>query len=446
MAGAFDSRSAAAYSALFDTLFPICRSITGPGLHKSLEIFQRVMPLEIESVPSGTAVFDWEVPPEWRIRGARLTGPDGRTIVDFADSNLHVVSYSEPFSGRVSLDALQPHLHSIPEQPDLVPYVTAYYDRGWGFCLPHRRRESLPPGDYTVEIDSEFAAGGVPYGWCDVSGDSDRLVQLSSYLCHPSLANNELSGPLVLLGLYHRLRGWERRRHTYRFLLNPETIGSLCYLHNHHRDLAERLAGGLVLTCLGGPNATLSIKLARREDARVNRLAAHFAKHAADRWRVRPFDPTGGSDERQFCAPGFDLPIGQAARTIYGDYPQYHTSGDDKAFMDLAQIVDAVDRLEAFLLAFDESGIWVNQAPYGEPQLGKRGLYPSVNSPETWGFSDDSTMDHREILNSVLTILSYADGARDLIDIAERRGVPVQDLIPIVRRLDSAGLLARQAG
>ena len=446
MSSGFDSRAAAGYSALFDALFPICRSIAGPGLVESLEIFRRHMPLEIEWVATGTQVFDWQVPPEWRIRSARLTGPDGGTIVDFADSNLHVVSYSEPVRAVLPLEELQAHLHSLPEQPDLVPYVTSYYRRNWGFCLPHRQRAALPPGEYSVEIDSEFVDGGVPFAWCDMPGDSDRLVQLSSYLCHPSLANNELSGPLVLLGLYHRIAGWERRRHSYRFLLNPETIGSLCYLHRHHEDLAERLVGGLVLTCLGGPNPTLSIKRSRREDTRIDRLAEHLARHDPERWRVRPFDPTGGSDERQFCAPGFDLPIAQAARTIYAEYPEYHTSGDDKAFMDLARIVDAVDRLEAFLAAFDAAGTYVNQTPYGEPQLGRRGLYPSVNSPQNWGLSDDSTMDHREILNSVLTLLSYADGSRDLIAIAERRGTAVQDLIPIAARLEAAGLLDFRVG
>ena len=446
MASGFDSRSQADYSALFDELFPLCRSITGPGLMDSLELFQRHMPLEVESVASGTRVFDWEAPPEWRIRAARLTGPDGETVVDFADSTLHVVSYSEPVRATLPLEELQPHLHSLPGQPDLVPYVTSYYRRDWGFCLPHRRRAALAPGDYTVEIDSEFADGGVPFAWCDLPGDSDRLVQLSSYLCHPGLANNELSGPLVLLGLYGRIAGWERRRHSYRFLLNPETIGSLCYLHRHHEDLAERLVAGLVLTCLGGPKTPLSIKRSRREDSRIDRLADHFARHDPERWRVRPFDPTGGSDERQFCAPGFDLAVAQAARTIYAEYAEYHTSGDDKAFMDVAQIVESVDRLEAFLRAFDEAGLFVNQAPYGEPQLGRRGLYPSVNSPLTWGLSDDTTMDQREILNSVLTLLSYADGSRDLVAIADKRGVPVADLIPIARRLESAGLLAVRAG
>ncbi len=446
MSSGFDSRSQADYSALFDALFPLCRSITGPGLLDSLELFQRYMPLEVESVATGTRVFDWEAPPEWRIRSARLTGPDGRTIVDFADSNLHVVSYSEPVRATLPLEELQPHLHSLPDQPELVPYVTSYYRRNWGFCLPHRVRAALPPGEYDVEIDSDFVDGGVPFAWCDLPGDSRRLVQLSSYLCHPSLANNELSGPLVLLGLYHRIAGWDRRRHSYRFLLNPETIGSLCYLHRHHEDLTGRLVGGLVLTCLGGPNTTLSIKRSRQEDTRIDRLADHLARHDPERWRVRSFDPTGGSDERQFCAPGFNLPIAQAARTIYAEYDAYHTSGDDKAFMDIARIVDSVDRLEGFLRAFDAGGTYLNEAPYGEPQLGRRGLYPSVNSPRTWGLSDDDTQDEREILNSVLTILSYADGTNDLVAIAERRGVPVTDLIPIARRLEEAGLLAFRAG
>jgi Uncharacterized protein conserved in bacteria with an aminopeptidase-like domain len=216
--------------ALFDELFPICRSITGPGLRRSLAIFGRYMPLKIEGVPSGSQVFDWTVPPEWRIRSARLTGPDGHAVADLAESNLSVINYSEPVDAWLSLGELREHLHTLPSLPAAIPYVTSYYKRRWGFCLPHARLQGLPEGTYHARIDSEFVQGAVDFGQCVLPGESDAEIVLSSYLCHPSLANNELSGPLALLAVYDRLSRWPRRRFTYRFILNPETIGSLCYL------------------------------------------------------------------------------------------------------------------------------------------------------------------------------------------------------------------------
>lgn len=423
---------------LFDELFPLTRSITGAGLRHSLDIFARHMPLQITTVPTGTQVFDWEVPPEWVLRQARLTAPDGTVVADAAVSNLHVVNYSAPVDADLSLDEVQGHLHSLPDLPEAIPYVTSYYKPNWGFCLADRVRLSLPAGTYHAHIDSEFVPGGVPFAECLLPGESPAEIQLSSYLCHPSLANNELSGPLVLLGLYHRLKAWPRRRYSYRFVLNPETIGSLCYLFHRADHLRQHMVAGMVLTCMGGGH-TLTYKASRRGDSLFDRVAAATA--AQGKMRLRPFDPTGGSDERQYCSPGFNFPVGQMGRTLYGDYAGYHNSLDDKAFMGIDSLVRGVDELEAFLHTAEIAGCFRNLQPYGEPQLGRRGLYPNMNSEETRQSSSDEVVDARTALNRILTILNYSDGRHPMIDIAERLGCPLAALDGVVGRLEKAGLL-----
>lgn len=437
----FDSRDPSHYSDLYDELFPICRSITGPGIRTSMEILQRHIPLEFDGVASGTEVFDWTVPKEWSVEEARLTGPDGETVVDFRNSNLHVVNFSVPVDRELELEDLQPHLHSIETNPDVIPYVTSYYDENWGFCLTHRQREALKPGRYHARIVSKHTPGKLMFGHCALPGRSDRLVLLTSYLCHPSLANNELSGPLVLLGLYHRIKAWPSRRLSYRFVLTPETIGSLCYLYKFGESLKQQVDAGLVLTCLGGPSGSLSYKTSRRENSSFDRLVRHFQRYEPDAWHVRPFTPTSGSDERQYCSPGFNLPVGQMARTVYGDYSHYHTSGDDKEFMTIQAIVDSVDRLERMLKVHEAAGRFINLKPYGEPQLGRRGLYPNLNSPNTWAKSDDETVDGRTVLGRIQTILCYSDGDTDMLDIADRAGCKLDDLVPLITRLESEGLI-----
>lgn len=430
---------------LFDELFPICRSITGPGLRRSLELFRQYMPLDVETVASGTKIFDWEVPPEWRIRSARLTGPDGGTIVDLAESSLHVVNYSAPVDLKLTLDELQPHLHSLPDLPDATPYVTSYYKRTWGFCLSERVRRSLERGTYHAYIDSEFVGanrgGCLEYGHCSLPGRYARTVVLTSYLCHPSLANNELSGPLVLLGLYDRIRRWPDRRFTYRFVLNPETIGSLCYLHRYGELLRSTVEAGLVLTCLGGPEPRLSYKTTRRESALLDRLVAALNFQENLGFRIRPFTPAHGSDERQYCSPGFDLPFGQLSRTVYGEYPGYHNSRDDKAFMDVEQLVRAVDVIEHLLQRLEVAARFRNLLPFGEPQLGRRELYPSTNSANTRAHSNDALADSRTQLDRILYVLNYSDGSNDMLDIAQRADCTLADLAPAVRRLEEAGLI-----
>jgi aminopeptidase-like protein len=428
---------------LFDELWPITRSITGPGLRKSLSIFERHIPLDVVGVPSGTDVFDWEVPEEWRIYEARLTGPEGDVYADIDKNNLHVLNYSKPTDTRLPLDELKPHLYTEPDVPDAIPYVTSYYERRWGFCLPHKVYENLPEGEYHAYIDTEFVDGELNYGHAVLPGESDQEFLLSSYLCHPSLANNELSGPLVLTALYRRLLEWDKRRYTYRFVLCPETIGSIAYLHEHGDHLKDSLVGGLVLTCLGGPKDRLSYKTSRQEDALIDKTVRNLKNQAGTEFEIRPFTPTGGSDERQYCSPGFDLPVGQIARTVYGEYEGYHNSKDDKEFMRIESLVESVDMIEDLLRAFEYAGYYENQEPYGEPMLGKRDLYPNVNSPRRWD-DTDLVVDEQEFLNRILTVLSYSDGNNPMVDIAEDYGCPVGEMIPVVKTLEEHDLLRRR--
>lgn len=433
-------------SDLFDRLFPICRSITGPGLRESLAVFAEEMPLEIHGIASGETVLDWIVPREWAVQSARLTGPDGTVVCDFADNNLHLLNYAIPFQGTLSLADLQPHLHSLPNLPDLIPYVTSYYNDRWGFCLPHRQRVALPEGDYTVDIQTTLTSGEVNFATCHLPGESEETVLITSYLCHPSMANNELSGPLGLLAIYRHLRDLPQRQKSYTFLLCPETLGSIAYLSKFGDVLKDKIVGGMVLTCLGGPNTDLSFKLSRQDwvdqPSAMDHLARHMQDYAPDRFVLRPFTPTSGSDERQLCSPGFNLPVIQAARTVYGQFVEYHTSGDDKQFMRIEQVEQAAAELAAVIEVFDYAGrALINTAPYSEPQLGRRGLYPTLNSPMNRGASHDGAIDHRQTLNRLLQILSLSDGQRDLIAVAEKIGCSADVLLPIIRELTEQGLL-----
>ena len=429
----------------FDDLFPLMRSITGPGIEASLDYLGQFMPLQHYKIPTGTTVFDWTVPTEWHFRRARLWGPDGTLLCDSEDHTLHVVNYSEPMSGTFSLEELEPHLHSLPNLPDAIPYVTSYYSRAWGFCLSHNVRRQLPAGNYRVEIDAEFREGGVPFGTCVIEGDSEREIMLTSYLCHPSLANNELSGPLALLALYRRLKAWPKRRYSYRFVLNPETIGSLCFLSRFGDHLKDKLEAGLILTCVGGDVDSLRYKASRRGLTRLDRLMERFAvgsENVGLPIRTEAFSATSGSDERQYCSPGFNLPVGQIARAAYDSgYAGYHNSLDTKEFMGVDRLVETVDTLERVLKLMDINGRPVNQSPFGEPQLGKRGLYPNMNSAATRELSDDVTEDGRTRLNRILTVLNMADGHTDTAQMADACGCSLAALAPTIELLEAQGLL-----
>lgn len=422
---------AAEIASYFDRLWPILRSITGEGVRRSLAILSELVPLTTIEVPSGSQVFDWTVPPEWVVREAYLVAPDGRRILDVERHNLHLLNYSAPFRGTVSRSELDEHLYSLPEQPDAIPYVTSYYARRWGFCLTHRMREDLPEGDYRVVIDTEFVDGSLTIGEAVLPGRSEREVLISTYTCHPSLANNELSGPLVSAFLYRRLARLETRRLTYRFVFLPETIGSISYLSLRGEHLRAHLDAGYVVTCAGDPGP-FTYKRSRRGSSVADRAALHALEHAPeDDSRILDFFPSG-SDERQYCSPGFDLPVGSLMRTMYGTYPEYHTSLDDRTFVSFEAMRRTVDLYVEIAAALEANERFVNLHPYGEPQLGKRGLYPSLGTKE----GSDRVM-------TMMWLLNLADGSRDLLAIAERSGLPIADLAAAARRCVDAGLLRR---
>ena len=408
---------------LFDRLWPICRSITGPGITESLEILAEYIPLKISKVPSGTKVFDWVVPPEWALNSACLSTEDGEMIANADQNNLHVMNFSEPKQSLVNFQELDSHLYSDASNPDAIPYVTSYYERRWGFCLPHNIRTKLDKEKrYKVSIDTELYDGFLRYGEHVLPGKSKETIIITSYLCHPSLANNELSGPISLVLLYNKLKSLKNRLYTYRFLLIPETIGSIAYLSTTPKEILGEIVAGIVLTCLGGPEKSVSFKHSRRhwlgQQTMIDQLVESFCTHDPDLFSQRDFDPLGGSDERQFCSPGIDLPVIQAARTIYGEYKEYHTSLDTKEFMNLSTVKNSADKLFLFLRVIEMQNLYPkSKIAGGEPMLSKRNLYPSLNTPETWRKLDASEADQRSQLNTILKIMSLADGSKSVKDI-----------------------------
>ena len=436
---------------LFEELWPLPRSITGSGIERSLELIGEHIPLEYEFFESGSKVFDWTVPQQWDFRRATLIGPDGNFVCDTNDSNLHVVNFSQPIDTEIDLADLEAHLHSRPDLPDVIPYVTSYYKPDWGFCLAHSQRQRLLPGVYRAKIEATLSDGRLPIAIATLPGESEREVLVTSYLCHPSLANNELSGPLALVALFQRIRLWQRRRYTYRFLLNPETIGALCFLSRYSELLQERLEYGLTLTCLGGPAESLRYKASFGESSVLDSMFKSLSARRADGGlpcRYEPFSPLGGSDERQYGSVGFRLPMGQVSRTVYGQYDGYHNSRDTKDFMSLASVQESIDRIENVLQASDAAEYPVNLCPYGEPQLSRRSLYPSQNSSATWAKSSDVRFDDRHFLSCVLMILSLSDGTTPLVRIesrcTEEIGCSAETFGHAVQELTENGLLSIQ--
>ncbi|OCL27610.1 hypothetical protein U472_03390 [Orenia metallireducens] len=411
---------------LFDRLFPICRSITGPGLRESLDILGEYIPLERFSVKTGTNLLNnWVVPEEWRIYEAWLKGPDGEKIVDFSDHNLHVVNYSIPVDKKLSLTELKDYLYTIPDLPEAIPYVTSYYKRRWGFCMRHKTYEKLKEGEYHAYINSELLDGQLDYGHAILPGQTDREILISTYLCHPSMANNELSGPLVATFLYNRLKKWQNRRFTYRFIFIPETIGAIAYLHRFGTNLKEKLYSGLVLTCLGG-ETRLNYKLTKRGDAPVDKVVKHFFKDKylenlnIPNGHIRDFIPLYGSDERHYCSAGFNFPVGQMARLVYG-YPEYHTSLDNKELITIKSLNQSINDIEKVLKGLELNGYYINQYPYGEIKLDQYNLYPNINFSKNGNKDKFNDIDiNGRQFSQILTLLSYADGTNSLIKIAEK--------------------------
>ena len=407
-------------------LFPICRSITGDGVRQTLDVLSSHIDLERHEVPTGTQVLDWVVPGEWSIRSASITGPDGQKIVDFADSNLHVVSYSLPFSGTLPLDALKPHIHTLPEQPGLIPYRTCYYAPTWGFCMAHDRFAQMPDGLYRVEIDAGLTDGSLTYGEYLHRGRSEREFLLSAHICHPSLADDNCSG-LALLALLARSLATRKTRYSYRFLFAPGTIGAIAWL-SRNEDRLHLVDHGLVVSCVGDAGRP-AYKRSRRGDAFIDRAMAHVLGREAGA-RVMDFSPYG-YDERQYCSPGFDLPVGMFQRSVHGEFPEYHTSADNLDFIGPEHLQDSFRILSAVIDIVEEDWTPLNLFPKGEPQLGRRGLYAALGGHKAPGATS----------MALLWVLNLADGRHSLLSMAERSGLPFGELAAAARLLSGHGLL-----
>jgi aminopeptidase-like protein len=407
-------------------LYPLCRSITGDGLRETLRRIGRILPLTLHEVPSGTRVFDWIVPPEWNVRDAWVKSPRGERVIDFRRSNLHVVGYSVPVRARLSLAELRPHLHTLPERPDWIPYRTSYYEPAWGFCLRHRDMIALPEGEYEVCIDASLEPGHLTYGECVLPGSTTGEVLISCHACHPSLCNDNLSG-VVVAAFLGRVLAARPRRFTYRFLFVPGTIGSIAWLALHEADV-ERIRHGLVLSCLGDAGRP-TYKRSRRGDAEIDRVVRHVLAAQGSDHAIADFAPWG-YDERQYCSPGFDLPVGCLMRTPHGTFPEYHTSADDLDFVRPAALADSLALCERIVAVLEANRSWTSRNPKGEPQLGRRGLY---------GLLGGTGRSESEL--AMLWILNLADARHDLLAVAERSGIAFDVVARTAALLSEQGLL-----
>jgi aminopeptidase-like protein len=412
---------------LAQELFPICRSITGPGVRETLKLLGKYLPgLITQEVPSGTRAFDWVVPDEWSISDGYILDVSGQRIVDFKRNNLHVIGYSDPVDVWLELPDLDKHLYSLPDQPEAIPYVTSYYSRRWGFCLSHELRESLKPGRYRAVIKSVLKPGVLNYAELVLPGKSDREVFLSTYVCHPSMANNELSGPVVTTALARWLMA-EQRRYTYRIVFIPETIGSIVYLSKNLEHLKDRVIAGFNITCVGDDRC-FSYLPSRSGNTLSDRAALHVLKYLDPLFKRYSWLQRG-SDERQYCAPGVDLPVAAIMRSKYGEYPEYHTSLDNLNFVSPTGLQGSFDALRRTIQVI-ENDVRPKVTVLCEPQLGKRGLYPTL-----------STKDSGNQVRSMMNLISYCDGERTLLEIAELLGESHETPTETLRRLTANGLI-----
>lgn len=409
------------------SIFPICRSLTGNGVRQTLGLIRQVLPqLTIHEVPSGTPAFDWTVPDEWNIRSAFIEDSSGRRIVDFAAHNLHVVGYSMPVNTTISLGELQTHLHSLPHKPDVIPYVTSYYQKSWGFCLPHKLRESLKPDDYRVVIDSDLQAGSLTYGELIIPGHSRDEILLSTYVCHPSMANNEISGPVIATYLARWL-SMAPRHYTYRIIFVPETIGAIVYLSRHLSHLKKYVTAGYVLTCCGD-EGKFSYLPSRTGQTYADKIALRVLSEHAPGFTHYSFLQRG-SDERQYCSPLVDLPVASVMRSKYHEYTEYHSSADDLKFVTAKGLATSLNLYVEIVRTLEANRV-LRATLAGEPQLGKRDLYPN-----TGGQVDQSAV------NAVIDLLAFADGQSDIVDIAAATKHDVSHLRMLTETLIKHGLL-----
>ncbi len=410
---------------LIARLYPICRSITGDGLRQTLETISEYIPLQVHEVPTGTNVFDWQIPREWNISDAYVKNADGQRVIDFKKNNLHVVNYSVPLSRKMNLNELRRYLHTIPEHPDWIPYRTTYYDEAWGFCLTQRKLDAMEDGQYEVRIDSTLSAGSLSYGEWIIPGETDERVLLFAHICHPSLCNDNLSGVAMLVELA-RVLSSVPHRFTYHFVFAPATIGSLSWL-SRNENIFSKIKHGLVASVVGD-SGKMHYKKSRQETAAIDRAAMHVLKQSGKPYEIVEFSPWG-YDERQFCSPGINLPVGRLTRSPNGAYPEYHSSADDLSLVKEEFLADSLETYLNILCCLESNFRYKNLQPMGEPQLGKRGLYRKMG-----GFQDV------EILQlAMLWMLNQSDGTRDLLDIADKSDIGY-------RQLDRAAVLLTEHG
>jgi aminopeptidase-like protein len=412
---------------LVSELYPICRSITGEGVRQTLEIIKKSIPLVTHEVPTGTKVFDWTVPKEWNIKDAYIKNPKGEKIVDLKKSSLHVVSYSLPIHRVMRLNELREHVFTMADRPDWIPYRTAYFKEAWGFCMSHKQMMALEEGEYEVLIDSSLEEGHLTYGELVIGGRTSDEVLISTHVCHPSLCNDNLSGIALATELAHYL-ATVSLRYSYRFLFLPSTIGSITWLSQNERTV-PRIQHGLVLACAGDSGKT-TYKRSRRGNAEIDKAVSHVLRHSGEEFDVIDFVPYG-YDERQFCSPGFNLPVGCLMRTPHGCYPEYHTSADGLNFVQPAALADSFSKCLSALSVLERNAAYVNLNPKCEPQLGRRGIFRS--------YSERSNGADNEM--ALLWVLNLSDGNHSLLDIAERSGLKFDVIRNAADLLTEHGLL-----
>jgi aminopeptidase-like protein len=411
---------------LTERLYPICRSITGNGVRETLSILKEFVPLTIEEVPSGTKVFDWEIPDEWNICDAWIINPDGEKIVDFKKLNLHLLNYSIPVDKRINLKELKEHLFTLPEYPDWVPYRTSYHNRQWGFCMSHNQFQDLKDGEYHVKIDSEIKPGSLTYGEILIPGKTKEEVMFSCHICHPSLCNDNLSGIVIAAKLADILKTMDLH-YSYRFLFIPGTIGSIAWL-SKNEDRVNNIKHGIVLTLLGD-STPFQYKKSRQGNTEIDRIMEYLLKNDSGS-KMLDFSPYG-YDERQFCSPGFNLPVGRLTRTPFEEFPEYHTSADNLNFINANNLSSSLVLLFKIVAIVEANKKWINMNPKGEPQLGKRGLYKTIGGQRQ----------QKDYQMALLWILNLSDGNHSMLDIAVKSGIDFGILLQAATELNKVDLL-----
>ena len=391
---------------LIERLYPICRSITGDGVRETLSIISEHIPLEIKEIPSGTKVYDWEIPPEWNIKEAWIKNSKGKKILDFKNSSLHVLNYSIPVSKEVSLNELKDHLFTLPDQPDKIPYKTSYYTRNWGFCMSHDQLNTLEDDNYKVKIDSTLNSGSLTYGEYFIKGKTDYEVLISTHICHPSLCNDNLSG-IAISSFIAKTLSVLNLRYSYRFLFIPTTIGSIAWLSLHEKEL-DKIKHGLVLTLLGDPGK-FNYKRSRKGNAEIDKIVENTLIHTGKDFGIIDFYPYG-YDERQYCSPGINLPVGRLTRTPHNEFPEYHNSGDNLEFVKPDKLAEAYELVHIIIDTIERNKTYLNLNPKGEPQFGKRMVYDSMAEKSN----------KRELQMAMLWVLNLSDGSNSLLDISEK--------------------------